>query len=117
MKNYIDLDTIKKHLNLDSFWHGDDFILSQYSQIAQDIVEKNIDYPLEDLEDEDGDIPSGLAGAILLYIGTLYDNRESVNHSTTTELPLGFRYILDSYRNYNPQNLKNNNSNNCCCNG
>ena len=69
------------------------------------------------LEDENGDIPSALAHAILLLCGTYYDDRESITHSNAVKIPHAFEYLLDLYRNYNPQNLKNNNnSNKCCCN-
>lgn len=114
-KIYIDLETVKQHLNIDCFYTGDDNILITYMQVAHDVVEKNIDCRLSDLEDVNGELPQGLIGAILLYIGLMYENREAVQRGNALELPLGFRYILDCYRNYNPNNIKPNNIKTNCC--
>lgn len=114
-KIYVDLNAVKQHLNIDCWFSNDDYILLTYIQIAQDVVEKNIDCSLSSLEDENGDLPNGLVGAILLYIGLLYDNREAVQRGGAMPLPLGFEYILDNYRNYNPSNKQSDNNNNKCC--
>lgn len=114
-KFYVDIDTVKRHLNIDCFFDGDDLILGTYIQIAQDVVEKNIDCDLELFEDENGDLPSGLIGAILLYIGLLYENREAVQRGNALKLPLGFEYILDNYRNYNPMGKVADYNNKCNC--
>jgi uncharacterized phage protein (predicted DNA packaging) len=116
-KLYIDIDLLKRHLNLDAWFNGDDLYLAHLIMVCQEAVERAIDDKFSNLEDENGDIPSALAHAILLLCGTYYDDRESITHSNAVKIPHAFEYLLDLYRNYNPQNLKNNNnSNKCCCN-
>lgn len=97
---YIQLYQIKKHLNIDSNFHGDDELLMQLEEVAEKVVEKNIDTELKTLEDGDGDIPSPLTQAMLLVIANFYANRESVAFANSTEVPKSYDYIIDLYRDY-----------------
>lgn len=97
---YIQLYQIKKHLNIDASFHDDDEYLVSLEQVAEKIVEQNIDTKLDELEDGDGDIPSPLIQAMLLLIANFYANRESVAFAMSMEVPRSFQYIIDLYRNY-----------------
>lgn len=97
---YLKLQEIKKHLNINEDFNDDDLYLLDLAKVTENIVQKHIDRELAELEDEDGNIPSPLAHAMLLLIGTYYASRESVAYVSTTELPHAYDYIIALYKNY-----------------
>lgn len=97
---YNQLYQIKKHLNIDEAFHDDDEYLVSLEEVAEKVVEKNIDTKLFLLEDGDGDIPSPLKQAMLLLVANFYANRESVAFASTTEVPISYKYLIDLYRDY-----------------
>lgn len=98
---YVKLKDIKNHLNIDSDFTDDDKYLLGLMETAQLTVQKHIDRNLNDLEDNDGDIPSPLKHAIMLLVGNFYANRESVAFSNSYEVPTSYSYLLALYRNFN----------------
>lgn len=103
---YIQLYQVKKHLNIDEDFRDDDEYLMQLVQVAEKVVEKNIDIKLEKLEDEDGFIPVPLTQAMLLLVGNFYANRESVAFASTNNVPYSYQYLIDLYKNYRGEDLK-----------
>lgn len=103
---YIQLYQVKKHLNIDEDFHDDDEYLMSLVEVAEKVVERNIDTNLKKLEDGDGFIPSPLIQAMLLLIGNFYANRESVAFASSSEVPQSYNYLIDLYRNYRGENLK-----------
>ena len=101
----IELSTIKKHLNIDADYTADDEYLMQLEGVAVKLVEKHIDRTFEDIIAEEGEIPLPLLHAILLFVGNMYDNRESVAYSQAVEIPTSLTYILSMYRDYNNANI------------
>lgn len=97
---FLDLATVKKHLNIDEYFHDDDEYLGHLILVAEKVVEKHIDCDFSVLVGADGMIPSPLLHAILLFIGNMYQSRESVSFTSAVELPLSFRYLLDLYQDY-----------------
>lgn len=97
---YIQLYEIKKHLNIDDSFHDDDEYLMSLAEVAEKVVEKNIDTNLENLEDGDGDLPSPLIQAIKFLIANFYANRESVAFANSTNVPYSYQYLIDLYRDY-----------------
>ena len=97
---YLQLYQIKKHLNIEEGFHDDDEYLVDLAVVAQKVVEKHIDCNLSDLENERGLIPAPLIHAMLLFIGDMYQSRESVAFTGATELPLSFNYLLSLYKDY-----------------
>lgn len=100
MANYIDLDVIKKHLNLDENFDADDLYLMGLRDAAEEVVAKYIDYPLSQLEDENGKLPASLNHAQLLLIGTWYALRESVSTASMIPIPHAFELLCDIWRDY-----------------
>ena len=96
---YIDLDTIKRHLIID---HDDDnLLLAALETVAEDAVRRDLNlYSLKDIEDCSGMLPSCVTQAMLLLIGTLYANRESVSYGQAHPVPHAYEYLLDLARNY-----------------
>ncbi|MBD5229552.1 MAG: phage gp6-like head-tail connector protein [Bacteroidales bacterium] len=104
MKNYLTLDLVKKHLNIDADYHGDDGYIVWLINAAQDVVAHHIDEDIENLIVSDNgreDLPPAIVQAILLYIGTLYAQRESISYGSVIEVPFAYDYLLSLYKRYN----------------
>ena len=99
--NYLTLTEIKKHCNIDAAFTDDDAYLTALAEAAEDVVTKYIDYPLSQLEDANGTIPSALKFAMLLWIGTIYAVRESVSAVNMSTVPHALELLCDLYRDYN----------------
>ena len=91
------LDDIKKHLNIDSNFMDDDMYLLHLAQMAKEIVERDIDCPLEEFKNQAGMTEHGLRHAMLLLIGNMYANRESIAYGSAVEIPYGYKYIINLY--------------------
>ena len=98
---YTDLDTIKRHLNVDSDFYEDDMYICDLMDVAEKAVEREIDTPLSQLEDDNGNIPQPLVHAMLLMVGNFYANRESISYASSQNVPYSYQYLCDLYRNYN----------------
>lgn len=96
----IELNLIKKHLNIDDSFKDDDTYLLALSDVAQDIVQKHIDCTFEDIVRSEGALPASLLHAVLLMIGNLYNNRESVAFASAQEIPHSYDYLLSLYKHY-----------------
>jgi uncharacterized phage protein (predicted DNA packaging) len=104
---YISIEDIKQHLNVDLAFQDDDKYLGQLIEVAQQVVERNIDRPLSDFEDNDGDLPESLLQAMKLFVANMYANRESISFANAKEVPLSYQYLIDLYRDYKgPRNKK-----------
>lgn len=101
----IELTEIKKHLNIDEDFNDDNKYLESLCLTAEELVQKHIDQKFDDIKANEGSIPKPLIHAVLLFIGDLYDNRESVAYTTINELPFSLRCILQMYRNYENANI------------
>lgn len=96
---YLNLDTIKRHLNIDSGFTDDDEYLQMLEGVAFDVIERHIDHQLNDLL-VDGALPKPIQQAALLYIGNLYQSRESIAFTNAIEIPFAYDYILSLYKDY-----------------
>ena len=94
---YSTLSEIKQHLNLDADFHDDDEMLIMYLRAAEEAVEKDLDRPLSSIIGCDGYLPFSIKAATLLLVGSLYQNRESVNVAKLTENPT-YRYLINLTR-------------------
>lgn len=102
---FIELARIKNHLNIDNYYTDDDEYLLYLEDVAEKVVEKHIDCKLSELCDGNGDLPSPLLHAMLLFIGDMYQSREAVAfNSSPLEIPLSFSYLLSLYKNYSNSN-------------
>lgn len=101
---YLSLSRIKKHLNLDSDFIQDDDYLLMLEDVAEKTVERHIDCSLTELQADGGELPTPLLQAMLLFIGDMYSNRESVAFSSATEIPFSYEYLLSLYKDYKKKN-------------
>jgi uncharacterized phage protein (predicted DNA packaging) len=103
---YINLDTIKKHLNINSDFTDDDEYLIGLESVAERVVEKNIDCDLSYYCNECGELEAPLLHAMLLLIGNYYANRESVAFANSTNVPYSYQYLIDLFRDYKGDKAK-----------
>lgn len=95
---YLELSRIKEHLNIDKDFTDDDLYLESLGDVAEQIVERHIDRKLDDFDDSN--VPAPVLHACLLLVGNFYNNRESVSNLKQNEIPLSYRYLLATYKNY-----------------
>lgn len=99
---YIELNDIKKHLNIDELFTEDDTYLESLISVAEDAVSKHIDRNLSEVADENGgELPAVLIHAMKLFIGDMYQSRESTSFSgTPSEIPFSYTYLTSLYKKY-----------------
>lgn len=97
---FLSVEKCKKHLNIDLDFTEDDNYITSLIEVAENVVERHIGYNLAEKADaNDGQLPKGLEHAMLLLIGHFYNTREAVTFGSSTELPLGYNYLLDLFTN------------------
>lgn len=98
MKEYITLEEIKKHLNID--FNDDDAYLADIVAVAQMSVEKAINSSLAAYEAEDGALNPMLKHAIKILAGNFYANREPVSFATPNVIPYTLSYLIRPFKKY-----------------
>lgn len=105
-KQYVSLEDIKMHLNIDLQFKDDDYYLLSCIEVAQDALRNHLNVDnLSEVEVEDEynhgtHLPVSLIHAIKLMVGNLYNNRESVAPIQMYELPKSYDYLLTPYKKY-----------------
>ena len=96
---YLSIADIKRHLIIDHC--DDDLYLADLESVAEDAVRRDLNlYSLKEIEDPTGMLPACVTQAMLLLVGTLYANRESVSYGQAHIVPHAYGYLLDLARNY-----------------
>lgn len=97
---YLDIDLVKKHLNIESGYTDDDELLLLYMEAAEDAVRVHVNEDLETIAEKNGGcVPTPLFQAMLLQVGNLYQNREIVGTKVET-VPFAYQYLINLYRNF-----------------
>ena len=96
----LNLEVVKKHLNIEDDFQDDDMYLYALMDVANDVVEKSLDIKLDDLRNTDGKLPSPIVHAELLLIATWYACRESVSSGSMLPTPHAYDMLIDLYKNY-----------------
>lgn len=106
----LNLEIVKKHLNIEEQFSDDDMYLFALMDVANDVVERSLDIKLDDLRNEDEKLPAPIVHAELLLIGTWYAVRESITQGSMMPTPHAFDMLIDLYKNYDYKDalLKNN---------
>lgn len=102
----MDLALIKKHLNIDPDFTADDGYLTALAEVAATVVQRHIDQDLSEIADDGGALPAPLSQAMLLFIGNMYANRESVAYTNAQEVPFAYDYLLSLYKDYSKKTEK-----------
>lgn len=98
MENKITLDEVKIHLNIDKEYTEEDNYLLSLIQVAELQVEQHLNG--NSIVDENGVLLPNLKHAMLLLIGTLYANRESVSYSQAKSVPHAYDYLIQFSKSY-----------------
>lgn len=102
---FVTLDKIKNHLNIDDYFKEDDEYITSLYEVAEKVVEKHADSDLSVIANANGGLlPAPLVHAMLLFIGDMYRNRESVSFTSVNAIPFSYDYILSLYKNYGTNN-------------
>lgn len=97
---YIELDTAKKHLNIEPDFTEDDEYILGLIDMAEASVRVHVNEDFDTLAEENGGcLPAPLFQAMLLMIGNMYQNREPLG-TKNLALPFNYQYLIDLYRNY-----------------
>lgn len=99
---YVDLQLVKRHLNVEDDFTEDDEYIELLVSVAEEKVAKELCVAVEDLVAIDGgkDIPAPLKQAILLSVGGYYEYREEITTIQSRPLEQGVKYLTSLYRDY-----------------
>lgn len=99
---YITVEDLKKHLNIDDNFNGDDEYLAYLITVAENAISIHIDRNLSEVADENGgELPAVLIHAMKLFIGDMYQSRESTSFSgNPSEIPFSYTYLTSLYKKY-----------------
>lgn len=97
---YVDLETMKKHLNIESDFTDDDLYISQLIEVAQNAIELHINRTFDSMSEKGVTIPPALKQCIMFLVSDYYANRESIAFASAQELPHTFQYLIGLFRNY-----------------
>lgn len=98
---YLDLEILKKHLNVEPCFEDDDEYITSLGEVAESIVSHHIGCKLEDIAVNNGGIlPPPVVHAMMLFVGNMYMNRESVSYGNVTDIPHSYEYLLSAFKNY-----------------
>ena len=104
--NYLTLQEIKKHLNIDNDFTDDDSYIESLGEVAEEIVKQHVRKDLFMINTENRNkLPAPIKQAMLLLIGNYYANRESVTYAAAKELPQAYEYLLSPYVSYGFTNI------------
>lgn len=96
---YLSVNDVKRHLYIDHC--EDDKLIADLITVAEDAVRRDLNlYSLKDIEDCNGMLPASVLQAMLLLIGTLYANRESVSYGQAYPVPHSYEFLISLARNY-----------------
>jgi uncharacterized phage protein (predicted DNA packaging) len=94
----MELNDVKKHLNIDASFTDDDAYILSLMAVAENAVKCHINVvSLTELGDE---LPASVRHAILLLVGSLYLNREAVSDTNLVKVPYSYEYLLSPYIQY-----------------
>lgn len=95
-KEFVTLEMIKTHLNIEQDYHSEDDYLLHLRSVAFLVVQNHICSDLATLSGH----KKAIGHCLLLLIGTLYLQRESICTSSMKECPHTLQFILDQYKNF-----------------
>ena len=97
---FIPLDLAKKHLNVEEDYTEDDEYILGLIGVAEQAVRVHVNEDFEKLaENNGGCLPTPLVQSMLLLVGNMYQNRETVG-TKNNKLPYNYEYLIDLYKNY-----------------
>ena len=99
MPQYITLEEIKKQLNIDQEYHGDDEFLELIGESAEDITANLIDMSLDELVSIYGVMPAGVRHCMRMLCDYAYSQQRG-SSAESNDIPSSIITILKLYRNF-----------------
>jgi len=96
----LSLEQIKKHLNIDNDYNADDLYLLDLATVAEDATKQHLNIASFSDISVAGSVPASVIHAMLLMVGNLYANRESIGYAAVYKIPYSYEYLLSLYKNY-----------------
>lgn len=98
---YLTVPLLKKHLNIDEYFKGDDELIAQLGEVAEQMVDQHLNDNIDAIvQDNNGKLPMPIKQAMMLLVGNLYQNREGIAFATASEIPHSYEYLLYPYKTY-----------------
>ena len=98
---YLNINILKKHLNIDKYFHDDDEYISQLGDVAEQMVDEHINNNLDNIvKNNRGHLPMPIKHAMMLLVGNLYQNREGIAFANASQIPHSYEYLLFPYKDY-----------------
>ena len=98
---FLNVNILKKHLNIDSYFKDDDEYIAQLGDVAEQMVDQHLNDNIDNIvEDNGGKLPMPIKQAMLLLAGNLYQNREGIAFASASEIPHSYEYLLFPYKSY-----------------
>lgn len=94
---FLTLEECKRHLVVDH--NDDDAMITAMATTAEDAIENELN---RDLSNDYEVLPSPIKSAMLLYLGSLYNNREGFS-TLKSEPTAQMRSLIQYYKNYGNQ--------------
>lgn len=98
---YLTLGETKRFLLIDDEFTLDDQLIISLIQVAENAVAKAINKPLYACVTQEGLLPPTIKQSILLVVGSLFANRESVSPVQLNKVPHSLDWLLSLDRHYN----------------
>lgn len=96
---FLNLQIIKKHLNIDDSFTDDDILLELYGCAAEKAIENTLDLDIHEIM-QDGELPQPVYIAMCMLVANLYMSRESIAPTTFVKVPDTISLLLDPYKSY-----------------
>jgi hypothetical protein len=95
----ITIEELKRQLFIELDYTDEDSYLKSLIEVAVESVATYLNLSISTLY-TDVTLPKAIKHGMLLVASNLYENRTPVAFAKAYEIPLGFKFLLDPYRNY-----------------
>jgi len=95
----VNVNMLKRQLNIEQDYHDDDAILQHFLDVAEQSVTTYCGVTGL-TEYTDTTMPISIHQAVILLASHFYLNRNMVSFGQGTEIPYSFRFLLDPYRDF-----------------
>jgi hypothetical protein len=95
----VNISQLKRQLNIEPEFTGDDTILQQFLDVAKSATIRYLGSSVFDDFTEDT-IPDEVIQSILLLAANFYINRNMVTFAQGVELPYSYKFLLGPIKNY-----------------
>lgn len=100
MAKYTKVEDLQKHLEIDYLEVGDEKQLQMLLDASESRIEKELNQSLDVFLNDEGILDPALVAAILIFAGTLYDNREAVAYTNVQPVPYTLHFLLQPFKLY-----------------